>query len=388
MTDRQRLAVYLELPYRLDADGYSVDRAFMMFVLAVGERFASVDLIGRVDPTPGRAPYAIPDHVVVSELPHYPSLRHIRAFVASTPKTLLRLWGAVGDVDVVWVLGPHPMSLPVAIIARLKGRRVVLGVRQHFPSYVRYRLPSRRWRPALAAAIALEAAFQTLGRWMPVTAVGSDLASRYGRHGRAVHEFAVSLVPDAALVDCPEVDLNADRPVELLSVGRLDAEKAPHLLIEMMDQLERDDPGRYRLTLVGTGPLQGEIERQAASRAGRVRLLGYVPFGSQLLDLYRASDLFVHVARTEGLPQVLVEAHSQGLPVVATDVGGVSAALNGGRAGLRVPPGDAGALASAVRTLSGDDELRQRLAMAGLALARTRTMEAETERLAEFLAGH
>ena len=114
-------------------------------------------------------------------------------------------------------------------------------------------------------------------------------------------------------------------------------------------------------------------------------MLGYVPFGPDLLGLYRDAHAFVHVSLTEGAPQVLVEALASGTPIVATDVGGVRAALDGGGAGLLVPPSDAEALAAAVLRLADDSALRSRLIAHGLELARTRTLEVEAARVADFL---
>ncbi len=73
-----------------------------------------------------------------------------------------------------------------------------------------------------------------------------------------------------------------------------------------------------------------------------------MPFGTGLIEAYRAADVFVHISLTEGSPQVLTEAMAAGTPVVGTDVGSVAAALDGGRAGLVVPPDDVDALADAV----------------------------------------
>jgi glycosyltransferase involved in cell wall biosynthesis len=66
-------------------------------------------------------------------------------------------------------------------------------------------------------------------------------------------------------------------------------------------------------------------------------------------------------------------------------VGGVSAALENGGAGLLVPPEDQDALVAAVLRLADDAELRARLVDRGLELARGRTLEAEAERVARFL---
>ena len=75
-----------------------------------------------------------------------------------------------------------------------------------------------------------------------------------------------------------------------------------------------------------------------------------------LLDLYRSSHAFLHVSWTEGLPQTLFEAFAAGLPVVATAVGGVPAAV--GDAALLVEPGDADPPAAELLRLAGDEALR------------------------------
>ena len=119
---------------------------------------------------------------------------------------------------------------------------------------------------------------------------------------------------------------------------------------------ERRRPGVFRLRWVGLGPLLEDVRARAAELglADRIELLGYLPF-PELLPHYRDAHAFVHVSFTEGVPQVLNEALACGLPVVGTDVGGVSEALDGGRAGLLVPPSDRDALVEAVLRVADDD---------------------------------
>jgi glycosyltransferase involved in cell wall biosynthesis len=202
-----------------------------------------------------------------------------------------------------------------------------------------------------------------------------------------VLETGVSLVPACEVV-ARERALARDWSGELrcLSVGRLSREKNPLLLLDAIAAIRERDP-RWRLVIAGDGPLRATIADAVAARGlgDVVTLAGEVANGPRLWQLYRGSHVFLHVSLTEGLPQVLVEAHAAGIPVVATDVGGVRAALGDGARGLLVPPCDAPAAADALERLAGDPGLRQRLLLAGLAHARGETLEAQVARLAGFI---
>ena len=170
----------------------------------------------------------------------------------------------------------------------------------------------------------------------------------------------------------------------MLSVGRLDAEKNPLLLADVLARLHARNP-RWRLVVCGDGPLKSDLEARLGELGVRERaeLAGYVPVEEGLLDLYRSSHLLLHCSWTEGVPQVLYEAFAQRLPVVATDVGGVRDAADG--AVLLVPPGDADAAATALETLAADESLRDQLVEVGVARAREQSLEAGIDRVATFL---
>jgi glycosyltransferase involved in cell wall biosynthesis len=169
----------------------------------------------------------------------------------------------------------------------------------------------------------------------------------------------------------------------LLSVGRLDAEKNPLLLADVL-ALMRERDSRWRLVVCGEGDLAEAVRARimALGLTAYCELRGYVPLDRGLLDLYRESHVFLHVSRTEGLPQVLIEAYASGLPSVATAVGGVRAL---GDCSLLVPPDDAPRAAGAVGRLVSDEELRERLIAAGLAHAETVTLEAEAAAVVRFI---
>jgi glycosyltransferase involved in cell wall biosynthesis len=380
-----RLAVYTDAVLRCQEGTWSADETFVVFVAGLRDRVDRLVLIGRVDPEPGRAPYRIPDDVEVASLPHYASLDRRAEVLRSAGGALTRFWRVLDRVDVVWLLGPHPLALLFAVAAAARRRRVVLGVRQDMPAHIRARHPGRRglsW-----AASALEWAWRGLTRLCPTVVVGPDLARRY-RHARSLLPLVVSLVDDGDLVredDAVRRSYAGPGPLVLLSVGRLDPEKNPLMLARVLSELRAADP-RWHLVVCGdgtqAGALAGALREHGAD--GHAELLGFVPL-AELRQHYRNSHALLHVSWTEGVPQILFEAFAAGLPVVATDVGGVAEAVDG--AAVLVPPGAPGTAAEAVARLAADPVLRCELVHRGLAVAGQHTAAAERRRLATFLEG-
>lgn len=378
-----RVAVYTDYSYhRLDGEIYA-ERAFALFLAQLAAMSDRTVVLGRLDPSRERARYRIGKRVEFVPLPYYRTLARPLNTVAAMARSLGRCWRALDGIDCIWVLGPHPLAVAFAALAALRRKRVVLGVRQDTRAYVRAR---HRRRPLLRlAAFALDGTFRTMARACRVVAVGPTIAGRY-RHARRLLEIVVSLVDEDEIV-APAVAL--ERPygdeLSVLSVGRLDSEKNPLLLAEGLTLLRARDQ-RWRLVVCGEGPLKEELllrlEQLGLADVAEVR--GYVPFGDQLDHVYRNSHAFLHVSWTEGLPQVLFEAFASGLPVVATDVGGVGAAV--GEAALLVPPGDPEAIADRLYQIGSDPALRARLVRSGSKLVRRRTIQTECRRVADFLA--
>jgi len=381
-----RLAVYTDYEYRSDGVRRYGQRAFVVFLEALRGRVEELVLVGRLDPEPGTSHYPLHEDTRLVGLPHYESLGHPLAVARSLLVSVKLFWRLLGEVDTVWVLGPYPHSVLLALLSIARRRRLVLGVRQDMPLYVRSRRPDRRWMHW--SADLLEAIWRLLARRYPVVVVGPELERKYREgHARSVLATAVSLVSETDLAEAAAAVSGRDYSGELtlLTVGRLDAEKNPLLLAEIAALLAAGRR-RWRLLVCGDGPMREQLQ-QRVDRLGlqrNVELLGYVPIDGGLLDLYRKSHAFLHVSWTEGFPQVLVEAFASGLPTVATAVGGVPAAAGG--AALLVDPDDAAAAAAALERIAAEPQLRDELIAAGLERARGGTLEAATERLAAYLA--
>jgi glycosyltransferase involved in cell wall biosynthesis len=381
-----RLGVFYDMPYRSDGGVLTADVPVIRFITSLPPRVDEVVLFGRLDPEPGRFTYEVPgEHVRLVPLPFYSSIFDLPGMLRAMPGSVRRFLGELPNVDAIWIFGPNPMSIVLALVALAKRKQVFLGVRQDYPEYIAARLPSPRWRWALPVANLLEHAFRLIARRAPTTVEGEQIAANY-RGGRApVLSGGFSMIRRAELVPLDEALARSwDGEITLVSVGRIDAEKNPLLMVDIVAGL---DP-RFRLVVVGDGPLMEDMRRAVSEHglADRIDLLGYVQNGEPLWSVYRASHAFLHVSLTEGHPMVFFEAESTGLPIAATEVGGVSAALGGGERGLLFPPRDAPAAVAAVERLAAEPELRDRLIRAGMAHAETHTMEARLDAVAEFFA--
>ena len=330
-----RLAVYLDYVHRRQNGRIYAPRAFALFVAGLRPAFDRLVVAGRVDPEPGTSHYPLAEDVEFVELPWYASAARPAELGPALGEGLRRWDRTLRGVDAAWVLGPQGLALPLVALALARGKRVALGVRQDLPAYARTRHPGRR--SVHVAADLMEGAYRALARRVPAIVVGPALAERY-TGGREVLALTVSLVPEDELAaPPPERDWEGDE-LRVLSVGRLETEKNPLLLADVLAGLRARDR-RWRLVVAGEGPLEGELRARLAElgATGAADLRGYVP-SERLREVYREAHAFLHVSWTEGLPQVLFEAFAARLPVVATDVGSVAEA--GCDAVLLVAPGD------------------------------------------------
>ncbi|MCG5434122.1 glycosyltransferase family 4 protein [Mycobacterium sp. MYCO198283] len=148
-------------------------------------------------------------------------------------------------------------------------------------------------------------------------------------------------------------------------VGRLHPQKGVDTAVRALPML----PG-VTLVLAGDGPDRAELARlaQRLGVADRVEFLGFVPH-DRVPQLLADADLFVMPSQYEELGTAIVEAMASGVPVVASNIGGIPQLVDDGETGVLVPPGDPAELAAACRALLADPA-RSAL-MAKKALART-----------------
>jgi len=157
--------------------------------------------------------------------------------------------------------------------------------------------------------------------------------------------------------------------------------KGLDVLIDAIAILDKKSPPDFQLAILGKGKLQKDLEQQIArlNLGAKIRLLTNL----QRADIYlKAFNIFVLPSRKEGLPFALLEAMQAGLPIIATNVGGIPETL--GDAGILIPPDDSRALAKAISDLLSDQTKQKELSQKALLQSKLFTEEkmlAETEKV-------
>jgi glycosyltransferase involved in cell wall biosynthesis len=171
-------------------------------------------------------------------------------------------------------------------------------------------------------------------------------------------------VPTDAASDSPvdvrkELGIPLDAVVALLVASLRPLKRVPDFI--RAAQRARETHPELVALIAGDGPERPLLD-QLADGDPSIRVLGYRNDVPRLLG---AADILVLASEYEALPMAVLEAMSAGLPILATRVGAIPAAVGDGESGLLVAPGDVGALSDGLVRLAGDPGLRQALGAAG-----------------------
>lgn len=304
------------------------------------------------DPTASRARRFGQALVLACELP--PDVTHLHAHFLHTPASVVRYAAALRGIE--WTGSAHAKDIWTT------------------PEWeLREKLESCKW---------LVTCTETNRNYLASLAPDGRVELVY--HGLDLDRFA------GPALDRPM--RNGDSPTDpvvVLSVGRLVEKKGTDVLLDALAALPATI--HWKLVHVGGGPLDGVLRRRAESLglSDRVVWRGAMT-QTELMEEYRAADIFSLASRVandgdrDGLPNVLMEAQSQGLPCVATKVSAIPELIEHEVTGLLVDPDSPRALSVALQELIGNPARRYTLGNAGRAcVAEKFGMNSNVERLAE-----
>ena len=382
-----KLGLVYHMPFWRAADGTlrEVEGSFARYVDSLAPYFDEVVLaVPVLDSARGAGTPIRAANVTLAPLPHFDGPVHFYPRLASIVPRLARF---VRGVDVLHARVPTPAAIFAFRLARLFGRPsfvLVVGDLAALAATMPYRgVKKALWRMYTAFE---ERNVQWIADRALTFANGAALARKHSRPGRAVVETRTTTIGTADLSS--RDDTCAAGHVRLLSVSRIDPRKGLRVLPDVVRELSARGID-VSLDIVGPAVgAPGEAEQRAiAARAAavgvadRVRLAGAVPL-ERLLPLYRDYDVFVlPTLPGEGIPRVLLEAMTGGLPVVTTRVAGIPGLVTHELNGLLVDEPTVGAIADAVQRIVVDGGRRRRLIATGYETARAHTLEAQAARM-------
>ena len=385
------LGILYHMPFWQTADGtlWEAEGSFARYVDSIAPYFDRVILSVPVFDTPPASGSRVrATNVTLAPLPYFPGPRQFYPQLLSM-RSRLREW--VDQCDLIHLRVPSPAAIFAFRIAESRRKPIFLLVVGDYEAL----LPHLGYRGIKKLVFGQYVAFEEWAlRYMTRRALtfanGASLRAKHERDGARVHETKTSTL---SLSDfSTRTDTCTGGRIRMLAVSRIDPRKGLRSLPSVVSGLTA---AGHDVTLDIVGPtigLIGESERDAiaaeatrCSVADRVNLRGAVAL-DQLLPLYRDFDLFVLPTRPgEGIPRVLMEAMAGGLPIVTTDVSGISSLISNGENGLLVPEGSTDAMVAALRSLITTPSLRQRLIQNGYATARAHTLERQADEMMQIV---
>lgn len=172
-----------------------------------------------------------------------------------------------------------------------------------------------------------------------------------------------SFLTDSAILDMRR-NLKIPSGTKVIgNIARFELRKGHRWLVDAISILAKKME-KFHVVLVGEGPTKKESEDQVAA-LGLAEIVTFAGYRSDTCEVTQIFDIFVYPSMLEGLPYSILEAMSQGKPIVATFTDGISEAILDGKTGFLIPPRNSLALAQAVEHLLVDPVLAENMGKAG-----------------------
>jgi glycosyltransferase involved in cell wall biosynthesis len=285
----------------------------------------------------------------VPTIPLYPLHVHIEGLLA---KGLLR--SLEPQLDIVHVHSPYVPAVKTCAVPIITTIHTLEGV-----DIAQYEgMGFRRLAFKMSAPIFASMELSLFRNSKMLTAVSDHVFDELERY-YSVSRKGVVLGNGVNEIQFSPLNKGSDEQYYVLYVGRMEYRKGLYDLVRCAKQVCEERPD-VSFILVGNGPLAGSIVRESRriGIARNVVLAGYVS-ESRLVELYQNASVCVIPSHYEGLPTVMLEAMSCGVPVVATDIGGQVDVISNGMNGYLVPVKSPRRMARIICALLSNENLRK-----------------------------
>lgn len=277
------------------------------------------------------------------------------------------LYSGLSQLDVAHVFLPGYSGAIASIILRLTRKKYSVYLASDWPEEAAVLFPfsglsKLLFLPIYRFILELLQNQAALSSTFTLTA-GKLLCEKYQHSTNYAEETVPRLYwPEISMFD--RHDTCCSQTITLLFVGYLIERKGARYFIEGISLLQKMTSTKITGVVVGEGEERQFLTElvESLDLTESIRFTGYLPNGPQLFSEFQDADIFVCPSFSgEGFPRVLYEAMSQGLPIIATDICGISDKLSPSENALFVEPKDAAVIAQSAHLLITDTGLRRTL---------------------------
>ncbi|MCC7532439.1 MAG: glycosyltransferase family 4 protein [Bacteroidia bacterium] len=218
-----------------------------------------------------------------------------------------------------------------------------------------------------------------------------SLYDKYKNHSYILHETRTTTLNNTDFVEIKDGDIKKHEPVRIIYTGRIDLTKGLKELIEAVKELNQRGI-KSELAIVGWELNPGDKIRKElddfACKLGvseKVNYPGKKGIGTELNACYRSASIYCIPSYNEGFPRTIWEAMANGLPVIATKVGGIPAILKDEENSILINPKSVSEITDAISKLYYDSKLYNKIRMNGQILASTNTIEIQTKKIIDLI---
>ena len=314
-----------------------------------------------------------------------PSWKTLKEFLQKLPANMLEISGvilrSVKESEIIWIKLPSIVGIIGFFFAKVYHKPLVLDIGGNAKeAWRRFQYQGVYKILVKIGGFILHKITSLMINYALTLLTGEELYRLYGKNKRSVL-FTRTLFEERDIFH--RQDTCQKETIKLLYVGKIIADKGIFCLLGATKNLLEEGYNIY-LTIVGFGPEEEELKRKIEDLniSKNVEFKEYIPFGRRLLQIYRNADVFIMSSiHFEGFPRVILEAMGAGLPVLATNIGGVSGIIKNNENGIIIKPNSQEDICRAVKELIQNPKLRRKIIRNSLYSIKQHTAEVEVKKV-------
>jgi len=387
-----KLALFLNIKFYYDGEKYTADEQYFKFWTSFTKYFEKVILCVPVLTSSSRKGNFEVDlgrrSIEICHLPFYNSATELYTKSLSLLPEVRRIVSDnIINWDVVGAVVPNILGMAFLRYAKSFSKPCFAYIRGNHMRTVKYEYRGiKKWIACFISLILDHISGRLVASTLTLV-VGEELYMKFKKKGDSVFKIVVSLISINDIKKKIVLCSTRKQKINLLHVGRLSPERGISYLIEGVILFKERYDGDVALTIVGSGAEESVLKKKVRENGldGNINFTGYIPYGKDIVGVYQNSDIFILPSLSEGVPKTMLESMANGVPVIATSVGGIPEIIKDGVNGLLIPPADPSAIANAIYRLINNCELRIRIAKNGLETMKEYSLESQRDRIVEIL---